>query len=204
MPPLALPDSTVDGGRVDDIIRDVLLRPEFRDVDGTWLTRLRSTVQDWILDRLADVFDSPAGSLIAWVLLGLAVIAAVALAARLGRTVRRDAGAAGTVAESIASPSARDWLAQARDARGRGDHREAIRCAQRALVASLAARGVVDEVPGTTVGEYRRALAGAPQDVVAPFDEVSAAFERVWYAHQPADERLADAVLAQVERQGAP
>ncbi len=204
MPPLALPEPTVDGGRVDDLIRDVLQRPEYRDLDGTWLTRLRETVQDWVLERLADVFSSGAGSVIAWVLLGAAVVAAVALATRLGRTVRRDAGVAGPASEAIVQASARDWLERARSARGHGDHREAIRCAHRALVAGLAARGAVDEVPGTTVGEYRHALRGAPPELTGPFEEVSGAFERVWYAHQDADAALVDAVLARVEAVGAP
>lgn len=204
MPPLALPDPTVDGGQVDDLVRDVLQRPEFRDLDGTWLTRLRSTVQDWILERLADVFSSGAGSVIAWVLLGAAVIAAVALATRLGRTVRRDAGVAGPVSEAVVVTSARDWLERARGARADGDNREAVRCAHRALIAGLAARGLVDEVPGTTVGEYRQALRGAPSEVTGTFEEVSGAFERVWYAHQDADAALADALLARASQVEAP
>ena len=116
------------------------------------------------LERLADVFSSGAGSVIAWVLLGAAVIAAVALATRLGRTVRRDAGVAGPVSEAVVVTSARDWLERARGARADGDNREAVRCAHRALIAGLAARGLVDEVPGTTVGEYRQALRGAPSE----------------------------------------
>ena len=51
--------------------------------------------------------------------------------------------------------TAAQWRAEAAAHDAAGRWREALRCRYRALVAELAGRGLVEEIPGRTSGEYR-------------------------------------------------
>ncbi|HJU00766.1 MAG TPA: DUF4129 domain-containing protein, partial [Actinomycetes bacterium] len=51
----------------------------------------------------------------------------------------------------------------------------------RALVADLAARGLVEEVPGRTAGEYRREIGRAAPAASADFAGATELFEVAWY-----------------------
>jgi hypothetical protein len=82
--------------------------------------------------------------------------------------------------------SASDWLADAAAAETKGDWRGALRCRYRALLADLAARGVVEEIPGLTTGEYRAAVGAAVPSVESEFSFATAMFERAWYGDEPA------------------
>ncbi|HLK42452.1 MAG TPA: DUF4129 domain-containing protein [Thermoleophilia bacterium] len=124
--------------------------------------------------------------------------------ARYSRTVRSDP-ARRLPAVLVERRPARDWLADAVAFEQAGAWRNALRCRYRALIAELAGRGVIDEVPGTTAGEYRRAVSQEAPAVAPPFGQASELFERAWYGDEPggADEagkfrRLADEVLAGV------
>ncbi len=50
------------------------------------------------------------------------------------------------------------------------------------MVAELASRGLVEEVPGRTTGEYRAGVARALPEGAAPFTEATHLFEDAWYA----------------------
>jgi hypothetical protein len=56
-----------------------------------------------------------------------------------------------------------------------------VRCRYRALVAELAARGLVDEVPGRTAGEYRGEVRRNLPDAAADFAGATELFELAWY-----------------------
>lgn len=188
---------TLDGATVDRAVTDVLTRPEFANAQRSWFAELRERIRTWFLERLADVFGSEAGPLIAWALVALVVLVAVVVLVRAFRGLRRGGDLATTPAVTIVTPRRpQEWLADARAARERGDRAEAVRCAYRAVVAFLAARGDLDEVPGRTVGEYRQQLAGTAPARVTSFARASDVFERVWYARRPATDDDVDRVLA--------
>lgn len=196
-PAAAWPRSTVDGGQVDRTIDDVLRQPAFTASQESWLSRLRDDIRQWFLERLADVFDSGAGTVLAWTLVGLAVIVGILVVVRATRGLRRGAVAdAGPPAVRITRRPAADWLGDARAARDAGDLAEAVRCGYRAVVAGLAREGALEEVPGRTVGEYRAQVQRYRPERVEPFGQASEVFERVWYARRPASDPDVDVVLA--------
>lgn len=183
----ALPRSEVEPGTVDRTVDDVLRHRDFAAVEQSWLERLREDVRQWFLERLADLFSSGAGTVLAWVLFGVAVFVAVAVGVAVAGRMRRGARADAPVPSVVVTrrpPT--DWLADARAAEAAGDHAEAVRCAYRAVVALLASRGAVEEQPGRTVGEYRSQLQRRAATRLDDFTRASDVFERVWYARRPA------------------
>jgi hypothetical protein len=100
-----------------------------------------------------------------------------------------------------------DWRAEAAGHEAAGRWRDALRCHWRATVAELAARGLVEEVPGRTTGEYRAGVARAVPAVAEPFSRSTRLFEDAWYAAvdvgpaETAEVRtLGDQVLAEARR----
>jgi hypothetical protein len=78
-----------------------------------------------------------------------------------------------------------------------------LRARYRALVAELAARGVVDEVPGRTTGEYRAEVIANLPGAAPEFGGATELFEATVYGDRsagPSDtaelDALADRVLA--------
>ncbi len=206
-PALAWPRSTVDGDVVDRTIEQVLREPAFTTARPSWLARLRDDIRQWFFERLAALFDSGAGTVLAWTLVGLAVVVGAMVVVRALRDVRRGAVAeGGATAVTISRRPAADWLADARAARDAGDLAEAVRCGYRAVVAGLATTGALDEVPGRTVGEYRGQVREHQPDRLDDFVRASDVFERVWYARRAADPHDVTTVLdvaTQVASRGA-
>ena len=93
-------------------------------------------------------------------------------------------GLAVTIAGNRSRPAAA-WRAEAEDHERAGEWRHALRCRYRALVADLAGRGVLDEIPGRTAGEYRSELAVAVPAAGPPFAGATELFERAWYGGRP-------------------
>jgi hypothetical protein len=196
----AWPRSTVDGDEVRGTVDRVLRDPAFTASRENWLSRLRDDVRQWILERLADVFESGAGTVLAWGLVALAVLVGVLVLVRATRGLRRGAVApGGPAAVVVTRRPATEWLDDARAARSAGDLAEAVRCGYRAVVAGLARRGAVEEVPGRTVGEYRAQVARSRPDEAADFGRASEVFERVWYARRDASPDDVDVVLGVAE-----
>ncbi len=192
----AWPTPDPDGDRVDRLVDGILRDPAFTASQETWLQRLRDDVRQWFLERLAALFDSGAGTVLAWSLVALAVLVGVLVVVRATRGMRRGAAAdAGPPAMVVTRRPAGDWLADARAAQQAGDLAEAVRCGYRAVVAGLAVDGALEEVPGRTVGEYRAQVRAQRPDLVEAFGRASEVFERVWYARRPADPGDVDVVL---------
>lgn len=183
----ALPRSDVDSGTVDRTVEDVLRHRDFQGVEPGLLERWREDLRQWFLERLADVFSSGAGTVLAWVLIAaagvLAVVVGVAVTRGMRRGARSDVDAPAVV---VTRRPPADWLADARAAEAAGDHAEAVRCGYRAVIAMLAGRGEVDEQPGRTVGEYRAQVRAQGAGRLDEFTRASDVFERVWYARRPA------------------
>jgi hypothetical protein len=107
-----------------------------------------------------------------------------------------------TIAAGRRARPADEWRAEAAAHEAAGRWREALRARYRALVADLAGRGVVDEIPGRTSGEYRRQVDVTVPAAAEPFDEATDLFEQTWYGTRPSGphdqtrfDQLADRVL---------
>jgi hypothetical protein len=175
-----LPAPTRDPDRVREAVREVLARPEFRPPDRTLLQR----AFDWLLEQvgrlLAELGASGAGGIVGLAVLVLALLWIVLLAARFSRGLTSSPEVRAAV-PGVPRRPATDWRAEAEAHERAGAWRAAVRCRYRALVAELAARGLVDEVPGRTAGEYRGEVRRNLPDAAADFAGATELFELAWY-----------------------
>ena len=176
----ALPGSERSAEEARRVADEVLADAVFDRPAPGLLVRAR----DWFFDRIEDALEGVLGSsgsaLVGWLIVGALVILAVLLVVRFTRGAQRDPGAATTTASGPRRP-ATDWLAEAGAHEAAGDVRAGLRCRHRALVAALATRGIVDEVPGRTAGEYRVEVARRMPVAAPDFDGATALFELAWY-----------------------
>lgn len=176
-----LPVPERGGEEVGRRIDEILARPEFREPPRPLLER----ILDEVNKRVGDLFDALTSggpqSLVAW-LIAIAVVVGVAImATRLVRSVDRDRGRGRSRDAGERRRPAVDWRADAEAHEAKGEWRDAIRCRYRALVADLAARGLVEEVPGRTSGEYRGQVTSSVPPVAPDFASASDLFDRAWY-----------------------
>jgi Domain of unknown function (DUF4129) len=157
----------------------VLAREEFQPLRPSIPQLVLESTLDWIERVVRTILDATTGSPITTILLLVVIVGVLAaIGVLLARGVRRNPVRAVVVHGDIGR-SPQDWEAQAHEAAGRW--RQALRSRYRKLLAELAARGLIEEVPGRTSGEYLResldALPAAADDLRA----VTAAFEGAWY-----------------------
>jgi hypothetical protein len=203
---LDLPVPRRDPGEVREATRRVLRRAEFQPAQRTPL----EVAWEWLLERLGILLGQlaagGAGSILGLllVLLILAAVAFVAVRFALGVTADPAADAALPAVPRRAPAS---WRAEAEAHERAGEWRQAVRCRYRALVAELALRGLVDEVPGRTAGEYRGEVRRNAPVVADDFAGATELFELAWYARWPTGRddagrlrALSDRVLAGVHR----
>jgi hypothetical protein len=146
------------------------------------------------LTRAVNRVPLPRG-LLALIAGGLVALVVVVLVRRLGYVVpgRKAARAA------AARQGKRDWDRLAREALARGDLVGAVRARYGALLAALAARGVVPDTPSLTAGECRRAVAGNLPDAYPAVAKATTVFESVMYGRADATTGGVD-ILAAAER----
>jgi hypothetical protein len=184
---------------------EIVSRREFRPPP-------RSPVQaalDWMgrqLDHFFNHLPYGKGNVIGWIIAAAGVAAIVVLLVRFARNIQRDPGHALPVDTDVGRLPT-DWQAEAVAHESAGEWREALRCRYRAMVATLAARGLIDEVPGRTSGEYRAAVTRAVPGAAPDFSGATELFERSWYggkATGPEDSarfrELSERVLVGAER----
>lgn len=181
-PQLPVPAHTADDAR--RAVRDVLSRREFREPAEPLLQRARDALFDFLGRLLARILEGATGSPVGWLAVAIVVTVIAVLVVRFARGLTRD-----PAREAVGVPSvrraARDWRADADALEATGDWRGALRCRYRALVADLAARGLVEEIPGRTAGEYRAEVATNVPTVAGDFAGATALFERAWYGGMP-------------------
>jgi hypothetical protein len=78
-----------------------------------------------------------------------------------------------------------DWSRRAEEAIRTGDLKEAVRALYRALLATLARRGLLVDAPGLTAGECRKAVEAARPSLLAAVTQATHSFERVAYGGLP-------------------
>lgn len=181
------PDAT--GAEIRRRAREILSRPEFQPKPKTLYQR----VVDFLSERLDRVLRLLLGggrsAIIGWIII-VAVLALVGyLVVRLTRNRLAVAPARPPEPAVETEPRRRavDWKNEAAAHEQRGEWRLALRCRYRALVADLAGRGVVEEIPGRTAGEYRAEVWGNAPAAVEPFTRATRLFERAWYGNLPTD-----------------
>lgn len=165
---------------------EILARPEFRPPSKPLLQRILEEIER----RVGDVFEALTSggraSLVAWAIV-IALAATIALmTARLVRSVGRDPVVRHAASESEPVRPAVAWRSDAEAHEADGRWRDAVRCRYRALVADLASRGVVEEIPGRTSGEYRGEVASTRPSAAQDFSTASDVFDRAWYGGIPA------------------
>lgn len=177
---------THDPDEVRRAADEILARPEFLPEPRS----LQERVFEWIADAfgrlIEDATGGGRGSIVAIAVIVVATAVAGWALYRLVRTMSRDRRVAVDVGDDDVGRSPRDWLAEAAVHEAKGDWRQAVRCRYRALVAELTDRGLLEEVPGRTSGEYRRLVASALPDGAPPFAAASDTFDRAWYGSNPA------------------
>jgi hypothetical protein len=176
-----LPTPTRPPGQVTRAVHGVLARPEYRHQGPSWLDRIQNDVLDWLARVLTGVVGAGIG---AWIVV-LVVVGLVGLVLwRLAGGVTRDPGHGVAVSSGRTRPAA-DWRADAAAHERAGEWRQAVRARYRALVADLADRGLLQEVPGRTAGEYRAELGAALPAASPPFTGATELFEGAWYGRRP-------------------
>ena len=185
----------VDPADVEDAVREVMARPEFR-----YEKSVVERVVEWIARQLEKLFGggdvtAPAGSfgggassVIAWLIIVLAAVAIVAtIVYVVMRRVRRPAAEDEPVlaTEVEHRHPADHWTRLAEEHESRGEWKEALRCRYRSLVRTLTDRRRVPDVVGLTTGELRVALHQRAPGAQAAFDRATSEFESAWYAGRP-------------------
>jgi hypothetical protein len=180
--------------------RAVLSRPEFQPTPES----PTALVRRWTLDQLGRLLSAALGGSRFGILGGILALAVVGALVIMIVLAVRGTGAnpvlAGGFAVSGGQRPTAAWLADAAALEAAGDWRGALRCRYRALVAELAQRGLVDEIPGRTTGEYRRQLASTLPRSADDFSGVTDLFERAWYGDAFVTEAEAARLRALAER----
>ena len=182
-----LPPSEHDGDDVRNEIERILSQPEYREPPRPLFQR----VMDWISERMAEVIGDILGGgravVIGWVISAVVALVVTYLVIRFVLAIRSDPGRREAAMADPRRPP-EDWVADAERYEAAGEWRQALRCRYRALVAQLAARGLVDEVPGRTAGEYRAEVVDNLPSAAQPFGAATLMFEEAWYGGADVDE----------------
>lgn len=165
-------------------MREILARPEFQKPPRSIFEIAYDFLARQIGKILHTFFGSGAPTLIAWSILAAALGLIAFVIWRARASLRADpARRVGEIDER--RRPAREWRAEAEAHELRGEWKQALRCRYRALVADLASRGLVDEIPGRTTGEYRREVASSLPTAADEFSGATELFERAWYGEVP-------------------
>lgn len=164
---------------------EVLSRRAYATDEPGWLQRRLADARAWLAARLLTFVQATSRTAVGWAVLAVATLVAAVVTWRLVRGTRWESGRA-PVAVDLERCSAAEWDARSREAERRGDLREAVRTAYRAVLSGLAEAGLVEEVEGRTVGEYRAQVAVADPARAERFARASDVVEAVLYADRPA------------------
>jgi hypothetical protein len=167
---------------------EILARPEFQEPPRSLYQQAMDKLGELLGDAIDAILGGASGTVLAWIVVVVVTALLVFLVTRGLQADRRRRHADGPQAVDVDLDERRPataWEAEAARQEAQGNWREALRCRYRALVAKLAANGVVEEVPGRTAGEYRTLVRGRRPTVAEPFAGATDLFERAWYGRQP-------------------
>lgn len=184
--------STVDPQEAREAADEILSRPEFQERPQSLLDR----VLEWLLDRLGEVFSAffggGRGLIVGYIVLALAVVAAVYFVWRvLPRRGVSMSSAPVVIDREIRERRTRaEWLELAEAAVAERRWAEAVRARYHALTVGLAEAEELSVEPSTTSGEHRRRFAEVA--AIAPnrrdrFEETVDRYEDIWFGEAEAD-----------------
>ena len=184
---------------------EILARPELAPEPRSLLQR----GLDEVGELLARILGGVGGGspVVAWAVVAAVAGVLVLVLWRAARALQADGRIDREVPVDGRRRPAADWRAEAAAHEAAGRFRDGLRCSWRAVVADLAAAGLVEEVPGRTTGEYRARVERSLPHGAGPFGQATRLFEDAWYAAieiGPAEaaqvRHLGDQVLAEARR----
>ena len=178
----------------------MLARPDYEALRPGLVQRLLETVSELLGRWLAWLVEAGATTtLVGALAVALVMVILGVLALWFLRGLRPDA-AAQTPLTGGSGRSAVQWTSEAVEHERAQRWREALRCHYRSLLADLASRGLIEEVPGRTSGEYLRAATAALPAARPALEAVTQAFESAWYARAAVTGEQVAAVRTQAEQ----
>lgn len=175
-----------DPAEVRERAEQLLSRPPYAAESQGPLAALVERVTDLLAEAVQRLLAAVSGSgPLAWAVVTLGLVLLLALVWRATRgtaldpTSREEAGA-------VPRRTAAAWRAEADAAVAAGRLREAVRCRYGELVATLVERGLLEDVPGRTVGELDSEVRANVPRIAAPVTAAGERFERVVYGGVPA------------------
>jgi Domain of unknown function (DUF4129) len=209
--PAGLPVPTNDPSRIKSAAQQILRLREFQPPRRTLL----QSAWHWLateFDKLTSALFGGASFVTNGLTVGaVGVVAAIVIALVVVTVIRRGGRRRGARPPVVVlrreglSRSPAEWRAEAAAHEAAGRWRDALRCRYRALVAELVGRGLIEEIPGRTSGEYRGDVASVAPAVGPAFAGATDLFEQAWYGDRPTGpedqerfEDLARQVLAPV------
>jgi hypothetical protein len=192
-----------DAGELRERAEELLSGPPYQDLEEGPLGAAWRTAREWLAERLATLLSligDDAG--VAWVLVAVGVLLLLVVAWRATRGLALDR-AVEAPATGPAGRPASAWHADAEEHEAAGRWRDAVRCRYRALVGHLVEAGVVEDVPGRTVGELDRELEAHAPGLAPEVARAGGVFAAIFYGTQPADADDARAVADVARRVGA-
>ncbi len=180
-----LPVPSQEPGRVRDLAREILARPEYDEPAEP----LPAKVQRWFSELIGRVLEnlvgSGAGTVLAWAILAAAIGGTVLLIVRASGGLQRDPGAPPRVVMVELTKTPAEWRADADRLEDEGDWKGALRCRYRGLIGDLVRRDVIPEMAGRTGGEYVRDVRASLPAVAEHFAGATVLFELAWYGDRP-------------------
>jgi hypothetical protein len=206
------PPPVHDPEEVRRLADEILSRSEFDVPEPSLLQR----AIDWLLRQLERLFGGDGGSgglesggggaggsslfTVLVLIVGLVLVVLVVRALR-GTWVRRrrvEVEDLDVDVEGRRSAAAWDDLARRLEAEGRW--KDGMRARFGSLVERLVDRGVVDDIPGRTTGEYRAEVRDALPEAGDAFSKAADLFDRAWYGDLPTGPAEAERFTADAER----
>ena len=173
---------TAGAEEVRRVADEVLARPEFAGAQPTWWQRFLRLASDFFSRIVEAVGGDGRGSVIGTIAVLAVALLLIAVVVRYTRTLRRDQHRDLALSAEIGR-SSRDWLNEAAQHEAAERWRDAVRCRYRALLADLAAEGLIDEIAGRTSGEYLSVVRDDVPNAAPAFADATRLFEAAWYAH---------------------
>jgi len=166
----------------------ILAERQFKQDEDLW-QRFVAWLEAHLHIEVPSFFGGTWESFLVLAVLVIAVTGVVFLVVRSvpSRRFRRTRRTGVVVTDEDRAQTAEQWRQEADRLAAQGNYREALRCRYRALVAELADRRLIDEVPGRTSGDYERAVRALVPEADEQFSSVTRLFERCWYGHEPSD-----------------
>jgi hypothetical protein len=201
-----LPVPARSGAAVRAMATRILAEQQFKQGEDLW-QRFLAWLGSLLDIQVPSYFGGGWALVVVLAVLVVAAAAVIFLTLRKGvpRRSRRPRRTGVVVTEQDQELSAEQWRKEAERLAGEGSYREALRCRYRALVAELADRRLIDQVPGRTSGDYDRAVRALVPEAAEQFSSATRLFELCWYGHQASDanaqlvfDAAARAVLAEV------